>query len=89
MILWNVSIQCDHAIEARRHDKVIFNREDKNYFIVAITIPGDSRLSEKQGEKSKRYQDLKREIMRMGNLKSSHVIPINVGVTRKLGNWVG
>ena len=91
-ILWDVSIQCDHVIEARRPDVVISNK-DKNCFIVDIAIPGDSRLSEKECEKVKKYQDLKKNFIRMWNLKSDQVIPIIVGalvrITRKLGNWVG
>ena len=41
-ILWDVSTQCDHVFEARRHDVVIINK-DKNCFIVDISIPGDSK----------------------------------------------
>ena len=92
-ILWDVCIQCDHVIGARRPDIVIINKEDKNCFIVDIAISGDSRLSKNVGEKVEKYQDLKREIMRMWNLKSAQEIPIIVGalggVTRKLGDWVG
>ena len=48
--------------------------------------------TEKEGAKAEKYQDLKRKIMRMWNLKSAQVILIIVGalggVTRKLGNWV-
>ena len=44
-------------------------------------------------KKIEKYQDIKREIMRMWNLKSVQVIPIIVGalggLTRKLGDWVG
>ena len=90
-ILWDVGIQCDHVIEARRPDIEIINKEDKNCFIVDIAIPGDLRLSKKEGENVEKYQDLRGEIMRMWNLKS--VTPIIVGVlgvvTRKLGDLVG
>ena len=60
--------------------------EDKNCFIVDIAIPGDSRLSEKEGEKVEKYQDLKREIMRM--CKTYNCWHPG-GVKRKLGDWVG
>ena len=73
-ILWDVCIQCDHVIEARRPDIVIINKDDKTCLIVDIAIPGDSRLNEKEGEKFEKYQDLKREIMGMWNLKSAQVI---------------
>ena len=64
-ILWDVCIQCEHVIEARRPDIVFINKEGKNCFIVDIAIPGDSRLDEKEGEKIEKYQDLKREFIRM------------------------
>ena len=79
-ILWDVCIQCDHVIEVRRPDIVIISKEEgKNCFIVDIAIPGNSRLDEKEGEKIEKYQDLKRKIMRMWNLKSAQVIPVIVG----------
>ena len=62
-------------IGAKRPDIIIIDKEDKNCFIVDITIPGDLRLSEKEGEKVEKYQGLNREIMRMWNLKSARVIP--------------
>ena len=37
-ILWGVSIQCDHIIEARRLEIVIIDKEDKNFFVV-VPIP--------------------------------------------------
>lgn len=60
---------------------VIINKEDKSCFIVDIAIPGDAQW--KKGWKVAKYQDLKRETMRMCNLKSAQVI------TRKLGDWLG
>ena len=63
-------------IGARRPDIVIIDNEDKNCFIVDITIPGDLRLSEKESEKVEKYQGPKREITRMWNLKKCSVIPI-------------
>lgn len=44
---------------------VIINEEDKNCLIVDMAIHRDSRLSEKEGEKVEKYQDLKREIKYM------------------------
>ena len=76
-VLWDVNIQCDHIIEARTPDIVIMNEKDENCFIVNIAIPRHSRLSEKEGKKVEKCLDLKREIMKMWNLKSAQVIPIN------------
>ena len=38
--------------------------------IIDIAINGDIRVSEKQKEKIERYQELKREIERMWNIRS-------------------
>ena len=38
--------------------------------IIDIAINGDIRVSEKQKEKIERYQELKREIERMCNIRS-------------------
>ena len=47
-LLWDVSIQCDHVIEARRPDIVIINKLDRTCFIVDIAVPDDSRISHKE-----------------------------------------
>ena len=42
-------------------------------------IPEDLRVSEKEKEKIERYQELKRKIKRMWNIRSIKVIPVVVG----------
>ena len=44
-----------------------------------IDIAGDIRLSEKEKEKIEKYQELKREIKRMWNIRSIKVIPVVLG----------
>ena len=86
--MWDVNVQCDHIIEARTPDIVIMNKKDENCFIVDIAIPRDSRLSEKEGKKVEKCLDLKREIMKMWNLKSAQVIPIIIFIVGTLGGIV-
>ena len=81
-ILWDVMIQCDREIKARKPDIVVVNKNERSYAIVDIAIPGDIRVSEKEKEKIKRYQELKREIKRMLNIRSIKVIPVVVGALR-------
>ena len=59
---------------------------------VIIDIAGDIRLSEKEKEKIEKYQELKREIKRMWNIRNIKVIPVVVGALgstlKKLKNYI-
>ena len=72
-------IQCDREIKARKPDIVVVNKNERSCAIIDIAIPGDIRVSEKEKEKIERYQELKREIKRMWNIRSIKVIPVVVG----------
>ena len=50
-LLYDVNIQYDHVIEARRPDIVIINKLDRTCTIVDIAEPGNSRISHKEKEK--------------------------------------
>ena len=45
-LLWDVNIQCDHIIEARRPDIVLINKQEKSCLIIDIAIPGEVRVHE-------------------------------------------
>ena len=53
-LLWDVNIQCDHIIEARRPDIVVVNKQGRKCAI--ITLPADKRIGEKENEKVEKYQ---------------------------------
>ena len=57
-LLWDMNIQCDHVIEARRLDIVAVNKQKKKCTIIDIAVPGDKRIGEKEDEKVEKYQDL-------------------------------
>ena len=78
-LLSDVNIQCDHVIEARRPDIAVVNKQDKKCTIIDIAVAADKRIGEKENEKVEKYQDLKREIERMGNMRTVQVVPIVVG----------
>ena len=64
-ILWDVRIQCDREIKARKPDIVVVTKNERSWARIDIAIPGDIRVSEKEKEKIERYHELKRDIKRM------------------------
>ena len=60
-VLWDVTIQCDNIIEARRPVIVVVEKECNNAIIADIASPWDHIVYEKESEKIEKYQDLKRE----------------------------
>ena len=78
-LLWDFHIQSDHVIEACRPDIVIVKKKLKTALIIDIAVPGDSRVCTKGQEKILKYQDLKREIKKLWQLKEVCIVPIIVG----------
>ena len=91
-VLWDMNIQCDNVIEARRPDIVIIDKKGKSCIIVDIAVPADVRVHEKERGKVEKYQDLRREIGRMWQLRKVHVVPVVVGalgsVTKEFDRWM-
>ena len=75
-ILWDVNIQCDRLIEARRPDIIVVNAGERKRIIIDIAAPGDSRVNDKEKEKVENFQDLKREIKNIWNLRKVNVVPL-------------
>ena len=91
-LLWDMNIQCDNVIEARRPDIVIIDRKEESCIIVDIAVPADGRVHEKEREKVEKYQDLRREIGRLWQLRKVHVVPVVVvalgSVTKEFDRWM-
>ena len=60
-LIWDINIQCDNVIEARRLDLILVDKKAKSCVIIDVAIPGDCRICEKEIEKIEIYQNLKRE----------------------------
>ena len=60
-LIWDINIQCDNVIEARRPDLILVDKKAKLCVIIDVAIPGDCRMREKEIEKIEKYQNLKRE----------------------------
>ena len=76
--MWDCSIQTYHVIEARRPDLVLVDKKRGTCKIIDFAIPGDSRIEEKEKEKVEKYQDLRRELQKIWNVRVK-VIPLVVG----------
>ena len=91
-LLWDKNIQCDHVIEARRPDIVIIDKRRQNGIIVDIAVPADGQVHDKEREKVEKYQELRREIGRLWQLKNVKVVPVVIGalgsVTKEFDNWM-
>ena len=91
-IFWDMTVQCDHTVEARRSDIVVFEKESNKAIIVDIVPSWDHRMYEKEGEKIEKYQDLKREIGRLWGVTHLEVVPVVVGalgvVSKRLDLWL-
>ena len=91
-MLWDMTIHCDHVIEARRPNIVVLEKENNKAIIVDIASPWDHRVYEKEGEKIEKYQYLKREIERQWGIRHLEVVPVVVGalgvVNNRLDAWL-
>ena len=78
-VLWGINIQCDNLIEARRPDLIVIDKKEQKGIIIDIAIPADVRVEEKEKEKVKMYQDLKKEIRRLWKLRNVETVPVVIG----------
>ena len=74
--LWDLDIQTDHLISARRPYLIIINKKKKK--IVDFAVPADHRIKLKECEKREKYFDLARELKKLWNMKVT-IIPIVIG----------
>ena len=68
-LLWDMTIQCDHYIEVRRPDILVVEKKSKKALIIDIASSRDHNVGEKENEKVDKYQNVKRDIMKLWNLK--------------------
>ena len=91
-MLWDFTIQTDREIEARSPDIVLLNRIENECIIIDIAVPADANIAVKEMEKIQKYQDLRREIARLWDIKTC-VVPVVVGslgmVTKNLAKYLG
>ena len=77
-LIWDVNIQRDNVMEARRPDLILVEKRAKSWVIINAAIPGDCRIYEKGIRKIEKYQNLKRELKILWSLKKVEVVPVVV-----------
>ena len=79
-LIWDINIQCDNVVEARRPDLILVDKKAKLCVIIDVAIPRDCRIHDKEIEKIEKYQNLKKELKRLWSLKKAEAVPVVVGV---------
>ena len=59
---WDLEIQTDHLISARRLDLEIVNKKKRTCQIVDFAVPADFRVKMTENEKKDKYRDLARKL---------------------------
>ena len=78
-VLWDINIQCDNLIEARRPDLIIIDKKKQKGIIIYIAVPADVQVEEKEKEKVEKYQDLKKEVRRLWKLRNVEIVSVVLG----------
>ena len=64
-ILWDFTVQTDYVIEARIPDMVIIDKTKNECKIIDFACLFDSRIAEREKDKMKGYNDLKRKLKKI------------------------
>jgi hypothetical protein len=79
IVLWNQAVHTDREVTANRPD-IIKNKKEKTCTLIAVAIPADRNVVQKEAEKKFKYKRLYIEIKRKWNLKCT-IIPEIIGAT--------
>ena len=74
----DATIQTAHITEARRPDLVIIDKTKNECKIIDFACPFDSRIEEREKDKMKGYNNLKRELKKIWDLPVK-VITVVIG----------
>ena len=65
-ILWDFTIQIACAIQARKPDMVVIDKIKNECKIIDFACPFNGKIEEREKDKMKGYNDLKRELKKYG-----------------------
>ena len=85
-ILWNFSVQTDHAIQHNKPDIIVIDKRTKVARIIDIAIPNDNNICRKRFDKIRAYTDLAVEIKTLWGLVKVDIVPIIIGATGTMYN---
>ena len=84
-ILWDFMVQCDRQIVHRKPDIIVIDKNTNECQIIDVACPSDVNLTNKKNEKLQKYQELRVEISRLWN-KRTTIIPIIIGALGSVPN---
>ena len=91
-LIWDINIQCDNVVEARRPDLILVDKKAKLCVIIDVAIPRDCRIHDKEIEKIEKYQNLKKELKRLWSLKKGEFVPVVLEalgyISKGFSGWV-
>ena len=68
---------------------VLVDKKERSYKITDFAVPGDSRIEEKEKNKTEIYQDLGRELQKIWNVKVKMIplVVVSLGaIPKQFGN---
>ena len=68
-LLWDVNIQCDHVIEARRPDIVVVNKQEKSALLLILPYQPIKELVKRKMRKLRSIRILKEKLQECGTLE--------------------
>ena len=78
-VLWDLSIQRDHPIEANRPDIVVLEKTSRKCLLIDTAFPFETIVANKEKEKVEKHQDLRRELHRIWKCSDVKIIPVIIG----------
>ena len=51
--MWDINVQCDNVIEARRPDIIVIDKKERKGIIIDIAVPADVRVGDLGGTASR------------------------------------
>ena len=77
-VLWDINVQCNNVIEARRPDIIVIVKKEGKGIIIDIAVPAELKRE--------------REIGRLWKLKMVEVVPVVTGAlgsfTKEFDRWI-
>ena len=83
-VLWDINIQCDNLIEARRPDLIVIDKKEHKGIIIDIAVSADVGVEGKEKERVEKYQNLKKEIRKLWKLRNIETVPVAIGVLQSV-----
>ena len=80
-ILWYFNAQTDHIIEHRGPDVIIVDKTNRKVQILDLAVCADHRFEISQQTKTEKYQDVKRDLQKLWNVKVFIVLKVSYWCT--------